>query len=156
MSARGVYGLGWINTRVWDETHDPEKSQGWCPRSSTTTATARSALDHENEQPADPKLDRMLSPGPPPAPAAISSRSVPVDGSVWYHTTDLIPGRIVRMEVGTHPPETCIAEVYEPPFSVKDQEGYGPQGIDVDSKGVVWVASPAAGSWPALTGASAR
>src|SRR5262249_43783817 len=23
--------LGWINTRVWDETHDPQKSQGWCP-----------------------------------------------------------------------------------------------------------------------------
>ncbi len=31
VTARGVNGLGWINTRVWDETHDAEKAQGWCP-----------------------------------------------------------------------------------------------------------------------------
>ncbi len=24
-------GIGWLNTRLWDETHDAEKSQGWCP-----------------------------------------------------------------------------------------------------------------------------
>jgi hypothetical protein len=23
-------GIGWVNTRVWDEVHDSEKSQGWC------------------------------------------------------------------------------------------------------------------------------
>ena len=23
--------VGWLNTKVWDETHDPVKAQGWCP-----------------------------------------------------------------------------------------------------------------------------
>jgi hypothetical protein len=23
-------GIGWLDTRIWDETHDAEKSQGWC------------------------------------------------------------------------------------------------------------------------------
>ena len=23
-------GIGWVNTRVWDQTHDSEKSEGWC------------------------------------------------------------------------------------------------------------------------------
>jgi hypothetical protein len=154
MSARGVNGIGWINTRVWDETHDAEKSQGWCPAILDYNGDGKiGAYTTENEQPADPKLDRMLA-SPTGAYAASSAGSVatgyiiavnPVDDSVWYHTTDLIPGRVVRMEVGANPPQTCKAEVYEPPFTVQDQTAYGPQGIDVDSKGIVWVSLTGSG-----------
>ncbi|MGD0965484.1 MAG: carboxypeptidase regulatory-like domain-containing protein [Candidatus Acidiferrales bacterium] len=135
MSARGVYGISWVKARVWDETHDPEKSQGWCPAILDYNGDGKITKPWTTaDQPPDPKLDRMI-PGPTGYIIAVS----PTDGSVWFHTTDLIPGRIVRMEVGAHPPETCMAEVYEPPFSVNNQDGYGPQGIDVDSHGVVWV-----------------
>ena len=154
MSARGVNGLGWIKTRVWDETHDAEKSQGWCPAILDYNGDGKiGAYTVENEQPADPKLDRMLS-SPTGAYTASSGGGAatgyilavnPVDGSVWYHTTDLIPGRIIRMEQGANPPQTCKAEVYEPPFSVQDQKAYGPQGIDVDSKGIVWVSLTGSG-----------
>ena len=154
MSARGVNGIGWINTRVWDETHDAEKSQGWCPAILDYNGDGKiGAYTTENEEPANPKLDRMLA-SPTGAYAASSAGAVatgyilsvsPVDNSVWYHTTDLIPGRIIRMEVGPNPPQTCMAEVYEPPFTAKDQLAYGPQGIDVDSKGVVWVSLTGSG-----------
>ena len=23
-------GIGWLNTKLWEQTHDAEKSQGWC------------------------------------------------------------------------------------------------------------------------------
>ena len=154
MSARGVNGLGWIKTRVWDETHDAEKSQGWCPAILDYNGDGKiGAYTVENEQPADPKLDRMLS-SPTGAYTASSGGGAatgyilavnPVDGSVWYHTTDLIPGRIIRMEQGANPPQTCKAEVYEPPFSLQGQKAYGPQGIDVDSKGIVWVSLTGSG-----------
>jgi hypothetical protein len=154
MSARGVNGIGWINTRVWDETHDAEKSQGWCPAILDYNGDGKiGAYTTENDEPANPKLDRMLA-SPTGAYAASSAGAVatgyilsvsPVDNSVWYHTTDLIPGRIIRMEVGSNPPQTCKAEVYEPPFTVKDELAYGPQGIDVDSKGVVWVSLTGSG-----------
>ena len=122
MSARGVYGISWVKARVWDETHDPEKSQGWCPAILDYNGDGKITKPWTTaDQPADPKLDRMI-PGPTGYIIAVS----PTDGSVWFHTTDLIPGRIVRMEVGAHPPETCMAEKYEPPFSVKNQDGYWP------------------------------
>jgi hypothetical protein len=28
---------GWINTKVWDETHDAQKAVGWTPSLSTPT-----------------------------------------------------------------------------------------------------------------------
>src|SRR5439155_100817 len=56
----------------------------------------------------------------------------PVDQSVWCSRPDT---RLVRIERGPNPPQTCKAEVYEPPKSagiLKDG------GVDVDSNGVVW------------------
>ena len=39
----------------------------------------------------------------------------PTDDSIWISRTGPFPGRLVRLERGDNPPETCIAEVYEPP-----------------------------------------
>ncbi|HZA93603.1 MAG TPA: hypothetical protein VE420_13335, partial [Gemmatimonadales bacterium] len=43
------------------------------------------------------------------------------------------PGYVVRLAPGAHPPETALAEVYEPPMP-----GYGPRGGDIDRNGVFW------------------
>jgi hypothetical protein len=45
------------------------------------------------------------------------------------------PGAVVRLNPGTNPPETALAEVYEPPMP-----GYSPRGGDVDRNGVYWTA----------------
>jgi hypothetical protein len=66
----------------------------------------------------------------------------PTDGSVWSAVPGPMPGRIVRIE-----PETCAAEVYEPPFNnpAVNVNGYTPRGIDVDSNGVIWTALAGSG-----------
>jgi hypothetical protein len=48
----------------------------------------------------------------------------------------------VRLNPGANPPETAIAEVFEPPMknATTPVEGYSPRGMDVDRNGVAWVA----------------
>jgi hypothetical protein len=52
------------------------------------------------------------------------------------------PGAIVRLDPGSNPPETALAEVYEPPMASAyvPVRGYSPRGMDVDRNGVVWTA----------------
>jgi hypothetical protein len=52
------------------------------------------------------------------------------------------PGAIVRLSPGSNPPETALAEVYEPPFGdpAAKVQGFSPRGGDVDRNGVMWVA----------------
>ena len=79
----------------------------------------------------------------------------PADGSIWITRGSMsgpateFPGSILRLDPGTSPPETCIAEVYEPPFenpAVGQQGwGFGPRGIDVDRNGVLWTALSGSG-----------
>ena len=48
----------------------------------------------------------------------------------------------MRYTMGSNPPATCMTEVYEPPFNnpkAPGVEGYGTQGVEFDSKGLVWV-----------------
>jgi streptogramin lyase len=136
ITARGVQGIGWIKTRVWDETHDAEKSQGWCPAVLDYNGDGKIGPFTKENEPADPKLDRIVT-GPTGYTIAVNQ----VDGSVWYQTLD-VPGKIVRVDPGANPPQSCIAEAYEPPFDFKDpnkQAYFSPEGIDVDTNGIVWV-----------------
>src|ERR1017187_10343629 len=50
------------------------------------------------------------------------------------------PGRIARINPGSHPPETALAEVYELPWNNPNAKGQGfsPRRLDIDRKGVVW------------------
>jgi hypothetical protein len=50
------------------------------------------------------------------------------------------PGAVVRLNPGSNPPETALAEVYEPPFNDPKTSGYSPRGGDVDRNGVFWAA----------------
>jgi hypothetical protein len=146
MTARGTLGVGWVNTRVWDQTHDEQKSQGWCPAVIDYNGDGKITKPWTKaNEPPNPKLDRLAT-----THTGYILAVNPVDGTVWYHTTDVTPGDIVRVDLGKHPPETCIAEVYQPPFSVEEQTAFGPQGIDVDSKGLVWVSVVGSGQLASL------
>jgi hypothetical protein len=51
------------------------------------------------------------------------------------------PGAIVRLNPGSNPPETALAEVFEPPMKGDvPVQGYSPRGMDIDRNGVAWVA----------------
>jgi hypothetical protein len=57
----------------------------------------------------------------------------PADGSIWG-TSLGFPGYVVRVNPGSDPTHTALAEIYEPPLP-----GYGPRGGDIDRNGVFWV-----------------
>ena len=141
--------VGWINTRLYDETGDGELSQGWCPLVVDTNGDGRvtkpwnqpvgplRSVDvgggGERLETFDPALDTRMSPG------SYGVIANPVDNVIWGGGTEF-PGRIWRVELGDNPPETCKAEVYEVPVVDGVAEGFGPRGIDVDSNGVIWTA----------------
>ena len=52
------------------------------------------------------------------------------------------PGAVVRLSPGPNPPETALAEVYEPPFDNPKApvQGFSPRGMDIDRNGVAWAA----------------
>jgi hypothetical protein len=134
--------IGWINTRVWDETKDIAKAQGWCPTIVDTNGDGRIGAYTEPGQPRDPSKDMRIA----GFPYGIIVN--PKDGSIWWATSEStndarggVPGRIARLELGNNPPYTCKTEIYEPPFfpdNPKDFGGYTPRGIDVDRNGILW------------------
>ena len=119
--------VGWLNTKMFDETHDEVKSQGWTVLVLDTNGNGKRDDYVEPNQPLDPAKDKRYGGGfysVAPAP----------DGSIWGSVLGY-PGAIVRLSPGSHPPETALAEVYEPPFP-----GYSPRGGDVDRNRVFWTA----------------
>ena len=133
--------FGWIDTKKFDASKDEQASQGWCPAVLDTNgdgkitkpwnepATGRGA----NAKPAmfDPARDTRV-------PIGTYSYGVvanPVDDSLWGVTDDY-PGELFRFDKGSNPPQTCITERY----TVPKELGYRTRGIDVDRKGVIWMA----------------
>ena len=124
--------VGWLNTKMFDETHDEVKSQGWTALIMDTNGNGKRDEYVEPNQPVDPTKDKRFGGGfysVAPAP----------DGSVWGSVLGY-PGAIVRLVPGSNPPETALAEVYEPPFNNPTAPGYSPRGADIDRNGVAWLA----------------
>jgi hypothetical protein len=119
--------IGWLNRRMFEETGDEMRSQGWTPFVLDTNGNGRRDSYVEPGQPADPARDQR---------AAVNIYAVaisPADGAVWG-TVVGYPGSIVRVTPGANPVETAISEVYDVPAP-----GFGPRGGDVDRNGVYWV-----------------
>ena len=119
--------VGWLNTKMFDETKDEVKSQGWTALIMDTNGNGKRDEAVEPNVPVDPTKDKRYGGGlyaVAPAP----------DGSVWG-TTLGYPGYVVRLNPGASPPETALTEVYEVPMP-----GYSPRGGDVDRNGVYWAA----------------
>jgi hypothetical protein len=118
--------VGWLNRKLFDETGDEAKSQGWTALILDTNGNGKRDDYVEPNQSVDPTKDKRVV-------AALYSVAVsPVDGTVWG-TSLGFPGYVVRLDPGLNPPETALAEVYEPPMP-----GYGPRGGDIDRNGVFW------------------
>ena len=125
--------VGWLNTKMFDETGDAAKSQGWTALILDTNGNGQRDEYVEPNQPLDPKKDKRL---PQAFYTAIPS---PVDGSIWGTVTGF-PGALIRLDPGKNPPATALAEIYEVPWNnPKAQvEGFAPRGGDIDRNGVVW------------------
>ena len=127
--------VGWINTRLYDETGNEQASQGWCPTIVDTNGDGRAGAYVEPGEAPDPAKDTRIN------GFAYGIIPNPVDGSVWVARPypNPVPGQLVRLD-----PETCLAEVYEPPFETDavppERWGHGPRGIDVDRNGLIWTA----------------
>lgn len=145
--------VGWLNTKMWDQTHDDAKSQGWTAlvldtngngkrdayvegAQSVTTAPSGESLGTSAAMNAktDPTKDTRLN-------AAFYAVTVAPDGMVWGSVLGF-PGGIVRLNPGSNPPETALAEYYEAPWNDPKAPvwGFSPRGMDVDGNGVAWVA----------------
>jgi hypothetical protein len=119
--------VGWLDTKMFDETGDAARSQGWTPLIADANGNGKLDAWIGPDEPLDPAKDRQIPGG---YYAAMPS---PVDGSVWG-TVREFPGAIVRLDPGPNPPQTALAEVYNVPLP-----GFGPRGGDIDRNGVVWV-----------------
>jgi hypothetical protein len=124
--------VGWLNTKLFDETHDEVRSQGWTALVMDTNGNGKRDAYVEPNQPVDPTKDKRIGGafyGVAPAP----------DGSIWGSVLGF-PGALVRLAPGTNPPETAISEYYELPYDNPKApvEGFSPRGMDVDRNGVVW------------------
>ena len=101
--------VGWIDMDTWDETHDAEASQGWCPAVIDTNGDGRITEWTEPDEAVDPSKDHRIQFGC--YSVAVSHE----DGSLWCSGIGRGDKRLVRIEKGSNPPETCTAECYEPP-----------------------------------------
>jgi hypothetical protein len=127
--------VGWLNTKMYFETGDEAKSQGWTPLIVDTNGNGRRDAYVEANQPVDPQKDKRVMAG------FYGIMPSTVDDSIWGQTMEVgftridQAGYLIRLVPGPNPSETALAEIYQPP-----EPGYGPRGLDLDSKGVAWTA----------------
>jgi len=124
--------VGWLNRKMFDETGDEVKSQGWTALIIDTNGNGKRDAYVEPNQPLDPTKDKRFG-------GAFYAVAPAPDGSIWGSVLGF-PGAVVRLNPGTNPPETALAEVYEPPFKDPKAPGFSPRGGDIDRNGVYWTA----------------
>jgi hypothetical protein len=125
--------VGWLNTKMYKETHDEVKSQGWTPIIIDTNGNGKRDEYVEADKPLDPTKDKRVM------AAFYGVQPSPIDDSIWGQTMDRgfsrfdQPGYIIRLTPGSDPAKTALAEIYQPPPGT-----FGPRGIDIGLDGVVW------------------
>ena len=126
--------VGWLNTKMFDATGDEAKSQSWTALIMDTNGNGRRDAYVEPDQPVDPAKDKRIA-------GSFYAVSPAPDGSVWV-TKIGFPGAVVRVSPGANPPETTLAEMYEPPWDNPKApvQGYAPRAGDVDRNGVYYAA----------------
>jgi hypothetical protein len=116
---------GWVNTKLFDQTGDAQKAQGWSPFVLDSNGNGRRDEYVEPNQPIDPSKDKRIVPGSGPYAVMPS----PTDGSIWY-TVGVFGGApgFLRFD-----PKTQLSEVYNVPMPA-----FGIRGGDIDKDGVAW------------------
>ena len=125
--------IGWLNTKMFDQTQDAVRSQGWTPLILDTNGNGKQDTWVEPDQPIDPTKDTRIR------AAFYSIVSSPIDGAIWGSSVTF-PGGVIRLSPGTNPPFTTLVEVYEAPWGNPKApvQGFTPRGVDIDRNGVVW------------------
>ncbi len=115
---------GWINTKMWDETGEAAKAQGWAPWVLDTNGNGKVDEWTDPDKPTEAGKDMRIAGS---GPYAVMPH--PTDGSVWY-TFNVFVGRsgFLRFD-----PRTKLSEFYAIP-----KEGIGVRGGDIDKNGVLW------------------
>jgi hypothetical protein len=136
-TSAGVQGsdvVGWLDVNKFDATGDEQKSQGWTALIVDTNGNGKRDDYVEPNQPVDATKDKRLR----LTYYAVSPS--PADGTIWG-TAMGVPGAVVRLDPGSNPPATALAEIYELPLNDPKApiHGFGPRGMNIDRDGVVWV-----------------
>ena len=74
-AASGV--VGWLNTKMYDQTRRREKSQGWTPLDPRHQRQRQARRLRRADQPLDPTKDKRIK------AASMALSPSPVDGSIW-------------------------------------------------------------------------
>jgi hypothetical protein len=120
--------VGWVNTRVYDQTGDAARAQGWSPFVLDTNGNGARDEYVEPNQPIDPAKDKRIIAGS--GPYAVMPH--PKDGSIWY-TVGVFGGTPAFLRFD---PKTQLTEVYNVPMPY-----YGIRGGDIDKNGVLWASA---------------
>ncbi len=125
--------IGWLNTKMFDETGDEERSQGWTALILDTNGNGRRDEYVEPDEPIDPTKDKRIRSG------YYGVAVNPNDGTIWGSSLGF-PGGILRLDPGPNLPATALTEFYAPPWDNPEApvQGYSPRGMDIDRDGVVW------------------
>jgi hypothetical protein len=115
---------GWVNTRIWEETGDAQKAQGWSPYVLDTNGNGK--LDEWTE-PGKPEAGKDIRFNPGSGGYAVMPH--PTDGSIWY-TSGVFGGRAGFLRFD---PKTKLSEFYAVP-----KEAIGLRGGDIGKDGVVY------------------
>ncbi len=127
--------IGWLNTKMFDQTGDEVASQGWTPLIVDTNGNGKRDAWTEPDEPVDPDEGSA-------GELSVLRR---VAGAGWIDLGIVLgfPGAIMRVIPGPNPSETALTEIYELP-SITDPKadvlGFSPRGGDVDRNGVMWSA----------------
>jgi hypothetical protein len=120
--------VGWINTKLFWQTGDAAKAQGWTPLIVDTNGNGqRDEGYNEPGQPPDYSKDTRI----PFGMYAIAYS--PADKTIWGSNL-AHPGYVIRLDPGANPPDTAMAEIYKVPLP-----GFGIRGMDIDRNGVAWL-----------------
>src|SRR5262249_52399220 len=117
--------FGWIDSKVYDQTHDEQQAVGWCGQVVDTNGDGKitkpwnvvgrgadlaalyatdtggnNGKGKAAQTPFDPTRDTQIS------FALYSVIPSPVDDSVWGVAEDY-PGYLIRLQRGNNPPESC-------------------------------------------------
>ena len=125
--------VGWLNTKMFEETGDEEKSQGWTALIMDTNGNGKRDAYVEPDQPVDPAKDKRFGGGVlfgrarrPTARSGARCSGIPARRCGSY------PARIrprPRSRRSTNRRST-----------IRVNPGFSPRGMDIDRNGVVWAA----------------
>jgi hypothetical protein len=125
--------VGWVSMTTYDKTKDEQAAQGWCPGVIDTNGDGKITKPWtEPGSPVDPARDTRIEFG------CYEIGGSPGGEAVWCSGIGFEQNKLVRIERGSNPPETCKAEIYTPPAGHTPPVTGGAGGVKIDSEGVAW------------------